>query len=289
MFVQGLLLALPNQAIVLSSHCNPPSISLLRRGLSAVKSPEIGCINDDCSNHELLGVHTSIAQSTSLVFRLFLRNGRSGCSFRCSHSTIHLSLLSFLQVSPPIMPSVNDTSKPKVLALGYPSYAGDSFMQSFESSFRIDVVEPTTRARTVADLAAKVASSGPYDALLVRMGIGPYEPFDKELLQPLVPHCKILVSASAGYNEFDVEWMTENGMWFCNTRSAVSEATADMAIFLILSILKDASRAEKSARSGLWRADHSPTTDPSGLTLGIVGLGGIGRVRAPIAYTPARC
>jgi lactate dehydrogenase-like 2-hydroxyacid dehydrogenase len=140
------------------------------------------------------------------------------------------------------------------------------------------VLEPTDRKQTVADLTAKVKSSGPYQALLVRMGIGPYEPFDEELLKCLVPDCKILVSCSAGYNEFDVPWMTHNGMWFCNTRNAVSEGTADMAMFLILAVLRDTTRGEKQAREGRWRGALSPTRDPTGLTLGILGMGGIGKV-----------
>jgi lactate dehydrogenase-like 2-hydroxyacid dehydrogenase len=88
----------------------------------------------------------------------------------------------------------------------------------------------------------------------------------------------LIVSASAGYNEFDVNWMTKVGMLFCNSRNAVSQPTADMALFLILAVLRDTTRAEKSARTGLWRNDHIPTVDPAGLTLGIVGMGNIGKV-----------
>jgi phosphoglycerate dehydrogenase-like enzyme len=44
------------------------------------------------------------------------------------------------------------------------------------------------------------------------MGTGPYEPFDEEMLKPLVPHCKLVVSASAGYDDYDVAWMTKNNM-----------------------------------------------------------------------------
>ena len=109
------------------------------------------------------------------------------------------------------------------------------------------------------------------------MGTRPYQDFDAELLSPLVPACKIIVSASAGFDEFDGDWMRKNGIVFRNTRDAVSECTADMAMFLILAVLRDASRAEKSARSGLWRNDHVPTRSPSGLTLGILGMGSIGK------------
>ena len=108
----------------------------------------------------------------------------------------------------------------------------------------------------------------------------PYADFDEELLSPLVPHCKLVVSAACGYNDFDVDWMTKNSILFCNSIHAITEPTADMAMFLILAVLRDTTRAEKSARAGLWRHDHVPTVDASGLTLGLVGMGNIGKVRS---------
>lgn len=113
---------------------------------------------------------------------------------------------------------------------------------------------------------------------MVRMGTLPFEPFDEELFGALVPHCKIIASGSAGYNEFHVDWMTRNKIWFCNTRNAVSEATADMSMFLILAVLKNATVAERSAREGGWKDGLVPTKDPRDLTLGIVGMGSIGKV-----------
>lgn len=106
----------------------------------------------------------------------------------------------------------------------------------------------------------------------------PFEPFDEELLRPIVPDCKIFVSASAGHNEFDVDWLTKNGVYFCNTIDGVAEATADMTIFLILAALRDTSRAERSARSGNWKNGFKHLPDPYGKTLGIIGLGMIGKV-----------
>ena len=135
------------------------------------------------------------------------------------------------------------------------------------------------------DLPAKLAS-GPVDAFVIRMGTHPYEPFDAGLLGALVPGCNLIASASSGYNEFDVEWMTKHNVYFCNTRNAVSEATADMSMFLILAVLKDTTRAEKAARESRWRADLLPTRDPSGLNLGIVGMGAIGKVSIFSQYHP---
>jgi lactate dehydrogenase-like 2-hydroxyacid dehydrogenase len=130
----------------------------------------------------------------------------------------------------------------------------------------------------IAAIQSHVAESGPYYAFAILMGTAPFEPFTPDFFAALQPHCKIIVSASAGYNEFPIDWMTQNGIWFCNTRHAVSEPTADMAMFLTLAVIRDTSRAEKSARAGLWRNDHVPGTDPTGLKLGIIGMGAIGKV-----------
>ena len=119
------------------------------------------------------------------------------------------------------------------------------------------------------------------------MGILHYEPFDMKLLGPLVPQCKILASASAGYNEFDVDWMTSAGITFCNSRNAVNEATADMAILMTLSILRDVQRMRSSIAAGTWRGGIrlekgqtglAPTRDPRGLKFAIIGMGAIGKV-----------
>jgi lactate dehydrogenase-like 2-hydroxyacid dehydrogenase len=123
-----------------------------------------------------------------------------------------------------------------------------------------------------------IVEFGPVDAFIIRMGTPPYEPFDEDLLGPLLPQCKIITSASAGFNEFPVDWMTSNGVWFCNTIDAVAEATADMAMFLILAVLRDTYRGEKGARGDTFKQGLVPSRDPTGLTLGVVGMGAIGKV-----------
>ncbi|KAL1875493.1 hypothetical protein VTK73DRAFT_10043 [Phialemonium thermophilum] len=172
--------------------------------------------------------------------------------------------------------------KPRVVALGEPKFIGEEYLSSFRKEFDYSVLEAYDRASTQRMLPEDIAKNGPIDAFIIRMGTPPYEPFDEDLLKALVPNCQIITSASAGFNEFDVDWMAREGMWFCNTVDAVAEATADMAMFLLLGTLRNASNAEKSLRAGTFRSAPGliPTTDPSGLTLGIVGLGAIGKYMA---------
>jgi lactate dehydrogenase-like 2-hydroxyacid dehydrogenase len=183
--------------------------------------------------------------------------------------------------------------KPRVVALGHPQYAGADYIAEFQKEFNFSVLDASHRAETQQMLPEDIAANGPIDAFLIRMGTPPYEPFDQDLLRALVPDCKIIVSASAGYNEFDVQWMADEGIWFCNTVNAVAEATADMALFLILAVLRNTTNAEKSARNGTWRTPHGgdlvPARDPAGLTLGIVGMGAIGKVRGLSFYGKQPC
>ncbi|KAK4950084.1 hypothetical protein LTR10_011061 [Elasticomyces elasticus] len=167
--------------------------------------------------------------------------------------------------------------RPKVVSISYPKWAGEDYMKAFERDFELHHIVPSDRAGTVAALKTKVESDGPFEAIAVLMGTGPYEPFDEEMLKPLLPQCKLVVSASAGYDDYDVEWMTKHNIVFCNSRNAVNESTADLTIFLTLGILRDYSRLQISMREGRWRGGLAPVRDPAGLTLGIVGMGAIGK------------
>lgn len=173
-----------------------------------------------------------------------------------------------------------DIRKPHVVCLGTPKFAGADYIAAFSKTHTFSILDASDRASTISLLPKLIAEKGPIDAFIIRMGTPPYEPFDAELLSALTPDCKIITSASAGFNEFDVKWMSEQGIIFCNSVDAVAEATADMAVFLLLATLRNTSNAEKSVKSGKWRAGGSlvPARDPTGLTLGIVGMGAIGKV-----------
>ncbi|KAH7123030.1 hypothetical protein EDB81DRAFT_952011 [Dactylonectria macrodidyma] len=177
----------------------------------------------------------------------------------------------------------DSAKKPRVVCLGAPKFAGTEYLEAFGKQFDYEVLDASNRAETQQKLPELIKRGGPVDAFIIRMGTPPYEPFDEGLLRSLTPGCHIITSASAGFNEFDVEWMSRSGIIFCNSVDAVAEATADMAMFLILAVLRNAFTAERSARAGKWRGQPgvlSPARDPTNLTLGIVGLGSIGKYLA---------
>ena len=169
--------------------------------------------------------------------------------------------------------------KPKVLSLGSPSWVGEAFLQTFGETCDLHVVQPTDRKGTIKAIADARKSDGPFDAVLILMGNSTYERFDEELLGPLVPELKVVGSVNAGYSEFDMDWFNKNSIFVTNTVDAVAEPTADIAIFLMLAALRDTSHLEAEIRNGGWRGGiKAPLLDPNGKTLGIVGMGKIGRV-----------
>ncbi|KAM5354523.1 hypothetical protein ACJ41O_001170 [Fusarium nematophilum] len=182
--------------------------------------------------------------------------------------------------------------KPRVVSLGTPKFVGEDYLADFRKDFDFDVcltltpvipsaneqvLDVTNHQQALDQLPLMIAQHGPIDAFIIRMGRGPYHPFNADLFTPLTPHCRIIASAAAGYDDFDVDWLTGHGILLCNSLDAVAEATADMALFLTLAVIRDAYRAERCARDGTWKDPVVPSRDPSGMTLGIVGMGAIGK------------
>lgn len=145
---------------------------------------------------------------------------------------------------------------------------------------RLKTLDAENRDQVLAKIPRYIAKYGPFQALVARLSPKPYEPFDAELLSPFLPDLRIVVSAQCGYNDFDIDWMTKQGIWFCNSKNATCEATADMALFLVLGVLRNTSLAEQNLRNGLWRAGLGLGQDPYGRTLGIVGMGKTGTLLA---------
>lgn len=64
-----------------------------------------------------------------------------------------------------------------------------------------------------------------------------------------------------------------------NVPTAVDDATADTAVFLILGALRGFNTGMLALRKGEWKGKSAPPLghDPEGKTLGVLGMGGIGR------------
>ncbi|KAJ4385973.1 hypothetical protein N0V93_008864 [Gnomoniopsis smithogilvyi] len=176
------------------------------------------------------------------------------------------------------------SDKPKILFLGKPTHDGGEIQKNTDY-FEIDILDAENRTEALAKIPHQLFTRGPYEGIVARTNVYPFDPFDEELFAPFMPRLKIVVTGQVGYNDFDVEWMTRQGVYFCNSKYATCEATAEMALFLIFAVLRNTSLGEQSLREGRWRGDLGLGRDPAGLTLGIIGMGKIGEKLAHKAST----
>jgi glyoxylate reductase len=102
--------------------------------------------------------------------------------------------------------------------------------------------------------------------------------FDSELISKLPSSVKYICHNGAGYDQIDIAQSSSRGIQVSHTPGAVDDATATTALYLIISSLRQYHRAELNARSGKWKAGLKPAHDPQGKVLGIIGMGGIGKV-----------
>ncbi len=93
----------------------------------------------------------------------------------------------------------------------------------------------------------------------------------------------IVANFGVGYNHIDIAAATANGIVVTNTPGVLTDDTADLAIMLMLMAGRRAGEGERHLRSGAWtgwRPTHMMGTRLTGVTLGIVGMGRIGRAVA---------
>lgn len=125
-----------------------------------------------------------------------------------------------------------------------------------------------------------VAALGDYDIILPTLG----DRFQKPVFDAVPePRARLLANFGVGYNHIDVEAAHGAGLSVTNTPGAVTDATADIALTLMLMTARRAGEGERLVRSGRWEGWH-PTQmlglHLTGKTLGVVGMGRIGQAIA---------
>lgn len=90
---------------------------------------------------------------------------------------------------------------------------------------------------------------------------------------------RIVANFGVGVNHIDLAAAAATGVIVTNTPDVLTDDTADLAILLMLSVLRRAGEGERELRTGRWtgwRPTHLLGTRLSGKTLGVVGFGRIG-------------
>ena len=130
------------------------------------------------------------------------------------------------------------------------------------------VMAPSSDEDTLATFAADA------DALLVD-----YAPITRRVIQAL-KKCKVISVEAIGYDNVDVEAAAEAGIVVTNVPGYCVEEVSDHTLALILACARDLVRLHDNVRQGKWEIGDARPVRLRGKALGIVGLGGIGRLVA---------
>ncbi len=134
-----------------------------------------------------------------------------------------------------------------------------------------------TQPLTPAELRAVLTN---YDAVLPTLG----DLFKADVFADVPkPRAKILANFGVGYNHIDAAAARAAGIAVTNTPGAVTDATADIAMTLLLMTARRAGEGERLIRAGQW-AGWYPTqmlgAHVTGRSLGVIGMGRIGQAIA---------
>jgi glyoxylate reductase len=106
---------------------------------------------------------------------------------------------------------------------------------------------------------------------------------DGEVMDAAGPQLRVISNYAVGYDNIDVQAATARGIVVGNTPGVLTDTTADFAFALLMAAARRVVEGADYARAGKWKT-WGPTLllgqDVHGATLGIVGLGRIGRALA---------
>lgn len=154
---------------------------------------------------------------------------------------------------------------------------------------RFDCIAPDRHLKT-DELIALAAQHAP-DAILMSLGM----PMRAEHIGRLPGSVRVLATTSVGYDHIDVAAANARGITVCNTPDVLTDATADTHMLLLLGAARCAKSHVRNMDGG-WKIRNGffqgLGVDVTGKTMGIVGMGRIGRAvadrargfRMPILY-----
>ena len=111
--------------------------------------------------------------------------------------------------------------------------------------------------------------------------------FTPEVLAAEPRRAALLANFGVGFNHIDIAAAKARGLAVSNTPDVLTDATADLAMTLLLMVARRAGEGERHVRAGAWtgwRPTHMLGTQVTGKTLGLVGMGRIARAVAQRAH-----
>ena len=147
-----------------------------------------------------------------------------------------------------------------------------------ERSFELEVhdsVWPPARDELLARVAGK-------DGLMLMLT----DQVDDELLDAAGPQLRIVADYAVGIDNLDVEACRRRGVVVSNTPDVLTETTAELALAIVLALLRRVAEGDRLIRRGeqwIWAPNLMLGRGLASLTLGLVGYGRIGRAVARLA------
>jgi phosphoglycerate dehydrogenase-like enzyme len=116
--------------------------------------------------------------------------------------------------------------------------------------------------------------------------VGYSQPYLNDAFFKAAPNLKLVQLLSAGYDRSDIEAHRRAGVPLCNNGGANSTAVAEHTLLLMLATCRRLPWLHASTAAGRWRGNDLANTklyELRGKTLGIIGLGTIGKKVARLA------
>jgi lactate dehydrogenase-like 2-hydroxyacid dehydrogenase len=152
----------------------------------------------------------------------------------------------------------------------------DSALDALRDSGADVWVSPHDRALEAAELHDAVAGA---DAVVTML----HDRVDAAFLDAAGDQLQVVANVAVGYDNVDVEAARERGVTITNTPGVLTDATADLAIALLLAVTRrigDGERLIRSREPWAWSIDFMLGRGLRGKTLGIIGYGEIGQATA---------
>ena len=152
----------------------------------------------------------------------------------------------------------------------------DKVLEAAATRFDVTMRDDTT-GLSAEELRAALRD---YDAVLPTLG----DRFQPDVFADVpTPRAKLLANFGVGYNHIDANAARAHGVAVTNTPGAVTDATADIALTLILMTARRAGEGERILRAGQWKG-WGPVEmlgiHVTGRRVGIIGMGRIGKAIA---------
>ncbi len=93
-----------------------------------------------------------------------------------------------------------------------------------------------------------------------------------------LPRLRLVVRAGAGYNTIDIKHARRKNVDVMNTPGANSNAVAELVIAMMLAGIRNVVTADISTRAGKWEKKKLMGRELTGKTVGVVGMGNIGKL-----------